>query len=98
MSRNGEMFELANLASFLMADGCDYLTGQTIAIDGGMHLAAGGNFRATRSTRTIPNGKQSAIRSAPPTTRTKRNAACRKSKVSKNTQGQDFIRVDSAIR
>jgi len=44
MSRNGEMFELANLASFLMADGCDYLTGQTIAIDGGMHLAAGGNF------------------------------------------------------
>jgi len=44
MSRNGEMFELANLATFLMADGCDYLTGQTIAIDGGMHLAAGGNF------------------------------------------------------
>jgi NAD(P)-dependent dehydrogenase (short-subunit alcohol dehydrogenase family) len=44
MARNGEMFELANLATFLMADGCDYLTGQTIAIDGGMHLAAGGNF------------------------------------------------------
>src|SRR5476649_907560 len=30
MSRNGEMVELANLASFMMADGCDYLTGQTI--------------------------------------------------------------------
>ena len=44
MARNGEMYELANLATFLMADGCDYLTGQTIAIDGGMHLAAGGNF------------------------------------------------------
>jgi len=44
MARNGEMVELANLAAFLMADGCDYLTGQTIAIDGGMHLAAGGNF------------------------------------------------------
>jgi NAD(P)-dependent dehydrogenase (short-subunit alcohol dehydrogenase family) len=44
MARNGEMVELANLASFLMADGCEYLTGQTIAIDGGMHLAAGGNF------------------------------------------------------
>jgi hypothetical protein len=27
-----------------MADGCDYLTGQTIAIDGGSHLAGGGNF------------------------------------------------------
>ena len=42
--RNGEMAELANLAAFLMADGCDYLTGQTVAIDGGLHLAAGGNF------------------------------------------------------
>jgi len=46
MGRNGEMDELANLAVFLMADGCDYLTGQTIAIDGAMHLASGGNFAA----------------------------------------------------
>jgi hypothetical protein len=38
------MNELANLAVFLMADGCEYLTGQTIAIDGAMHLASGGNF------------------------------------------------------
>ena len=44
MGRNGEMDELANLAVFLMADGCDYLTGQTIAIDGAMHLSSGGNF------------------------------------------------------
>ena len=44
MPRNGEMVELANLAVFLMADGCEYLTGQTIAIDGAMHLASGGNF------------------------------------------------------
>ena len=29
-----------------MADGCEYLTGQTIAIDGAMHLASGGNFAA----------------------------------------------------
>jgi hypothetical protein len=29
-----------------MADGCDYLTGQTIAIDGAMHLSSGGNFAA----------------------------------------------------
>lgn len=42
--RFGEMHELANLAAFLMADGCDFLTGQTIAIDGGQHLAAGGSF------------------------------------------------------
>lgn len=46
MGRVGEMSELANLAAFLMADGCDYLTGQTIAIDGGLHLATGGNFSA----------------------------------------------------
>ena len=46
MGRNGEMDELANLAVFLMADGCEYLTGQTIAIDGGLHLASGGNFAA----------------------------------------------------
>ena len=44
MGRVGDMPELANLAVFLMADGCDYLTGQTIAIDGAMHLASGGNF------------------------------------------------------
>lgn len=46
MGRNGEMHELANLAVFLMADGCDYLTGQTVAIDGALHLASGGNFAA----------------------------------------------------
>jgi len=44
MGRVGQMRELKNLACFLMAPGCEYLTGQTIAIDGGMHLASGGNF------------------------------------------------------
>lgn len=44
MGRVGEMHELTNLATFLMADGCDYLTGQCIAIDGAIHLASGGNF------------------------------------------------------
>ena len=50
MGRVGQMAELANLAVFLMADGCDYLTGQTIAIDGAMHLASGGNFAALSQT------------------------------------------------
>jgi hypothetical protein len=27
-----------------MSDGCDYLTGQTIAIDGAAYLSAGGTF------------------------------------------------------
>ncbi len=44
MGRNGEMHELKNLATFLMADGCEYLTGQTIAIDGARYNASGGNF------------------------------------------------------
>lgn len=44
MRRYGEMAELRNLAVFLMAEGCDYLTGETIVIDGGGHLATGGNY------------------------------------------------------
>lgn len=44
MRRFGKMDELQNLIIFLMADGCDYLTGQTIAIDGGHHLAAPSTF------------------------------------------------------
>lgn len=41
MRRVGRMEELQNLATFLMADGCEYLTGETIAIDGGGYLATG---------------------------------------------------------
>ena len=44
LGRVGQMEELTNLATFLMADGCDYLTGQTIAIDGAQYQATGGNF------------------------------------------------------
>jgi NAD(P)-dependent dehydrogenase (short-subunit alcohol dehydrogenase family) len=44
MRRFGEMSELQNLIVFLLSDGCNYLTGQTIAIDGGQHLAGPGTF------------------------------------------------------
>lgn len=44
MGRVGEMDELKNLATFLMADGCEYLTGQCIAIDGAGFSGGGGNF------------------------------------------------------
>ena len=44
LGRVGEMTELQNLATFLMADGCDYLTGQTIGIDGAQYLTGGGTF------------------------------------------------------
>lgn len=44
LGRFGEMPELQNLIIFLLSDGCRYLTGQTIAIDGGQHLAAPSTF------------------------------------------------------
>jgi NAD(P)-dependent dehydrogenase (short-subunit alcohol dehydrogenase family) len=44
LSRYGKMRELENLIIFLLSDACDYLTGQTIAIDGGQHLAGPSTF------------------------------------------------------
>ncbi|WP_066779219.1 SDR family oxidoreductase [Sphingomonas sp. CCH5-D11] len=49
MGRVGRMPELANLAAFLMSRQAEYLTGQTIAIDGARYLATGGNFSSMRS-------------------------------------------------
>ncbi|HEX4234431.1 MAG TPA: SDR family oxidoreductase [Caldimonas sp.] len=50
MARPGKMSELQNLATFLMAPGgCDWLTGQSIFMDGGHALATGGNFYALRT-------------------------------------------------
>ncbi|WP_280423091.1 SDR family oxidoreductase [Nocardia carnea] len=42
--RAGTIEELANLTMFLLSDACDYLTGQTIAMDGGQMLAGPGTF------------------------------------------------------
>ena len=44
LRRFGKMDELRNLLIFLMSDGCEYITGQTIGIDGGHHLAAPSTF------------------------------------------------------
>jgi len=44
MRRVGQMPELQNLAAFLMADGCEYLSGETIAIDGAGYIANGASF------------------------------------------------------
>jgi NAD(P)-dependent dehydrogenase (short-subunit alcohol dehydrogenase family) len=41
MRRVGRMEELQNLATFLMADGCEWLSGETVAIDGAGYLATG---------------------------------------------------------
>lgn len=47
--RAGTMTELANLTMFLLSDACDYLTGQTIAMDGGQMLAGPGTFAGLTS-------------------------------------------------
>lgn len=44
MGRIGKMYELVNLAVFLMGPGAEYVNGQTIAIDGAAYNATGGNF------------------------------------------------------
>jgi len=47
--RAGTIEELANLTMFLLSDACDYLTGQTIAMDGGQMLAGPGTFAGLNS-------------------------------------------------
>jgi NAD(P)-dependent dehydrogenase (short-subunit alcohol dehydrogenase family) len=44
LRRFGKMDELRNLLIFLMSDSCSYITGDTISIDGGHHLAAPSTF------------------------------------------------------
>jgi hypothetical protein len=46
MGRCREIPELTQLMLFLQADGCECLTGQTIGIAGGHHLAAPSTFAA----------------------------------------------------
>jgi NAD(P)-dependent dehydrogenase (short-subunit alcohol dehydrogenase family) len=44
LGRVGEHVELANLASFLMADGSSYINGEVVTIDGGEWLQGAGQF------------------------------------------------------
>jgi NAD(P)-dependent dehydrogenase (short-subunit alcohol dehydrogenase family) len=46
MRRAGTIDELANLTIFAFSDACDYLTGETIAMDGGQRLAGPNTFAA----------------------------------------------------
>ncbi len=48
MGRVGKMEELQNLAVFLISGGCDWISGETIAMDGAQALATGGNFYEMR--------------------------------------------------
>jgi NAD(P)-dependent dehydrogenase (short-subunit alcohol dehydrogenase family) len=49
MGRMGTIEELANLEMFLLSDACPYLTGETIAMDGGQKLAGPATFAALTS-------------------------------------------------
>lgn len=49
MGRVGTMEELENLATFLISGGCDWINGETIALDGAQALATGGNFYELRN-------------------------------------------------
>jgi len=44
MGRHGHMDELRNLATFLLAPGCEWLSGETITVDGAQHLVSAGGF------------------------------------------------------
>ena len=74
MGRVGRIEELQNLATFLISDGCQWLTGETIALDGGQGHATGGSFyelrhwtdeqwRAAREAIKAQNEKDRAQRS-----------------------------------
>lgn len=74
MGRVGTLEELQNLATFLISGGCDWINGETIAMDGGQALATGGNFyelrkwtdadwKAARDAITAQNEKDKARRS-----------------------------------
>ena len=70
---SARMEELQNLATFLLSDGCDWLSGETIAMDGAQALATGGNFyelrkwgdaewKAARDAIEAQNARDSAAR------------------------------------
>jgi hypothetical protein len=60
MGRFGKMDELCNLLTFLQSDGCDYLTGQNIAIDGGPPPGIAEHLRRARCTHGSGLGRGQA--------------------------------------
>jgi NAD(P)-dependent dehydrogenase (short-subunit alcohol dehydrogenase family) len=75
MGRFGQMEELQNLATFLLAPGCDWLNGEMISLDGAQHLVSAGGFydlrewsdeqwRAAREAIQAQNAKDRAARSS----------------------------------
>ena len=74
MSRVGEMHELCNLAVLLMGPGADYINGETIAIDGGAHLATPRSIRLSAWTDEQWERARTTIRSTDARDKAARNA------------------------
>ncbi len=72
MGRVGQMSELQNLATFLLAPGCEWLNGETITVDGAQHLVRPRADSTTCANGTTNSGARRATRSARRTTRTAR--------------------------
>jgi NAD(P)-dependent dehydrogenase (short-subunit alcohol dehydrogenase family) len=72
LNRVGEMRELANLAVYLLDPGSAYVNGQTIAIDGGGHLAGRGRAELSKWGDAEWEAARNAIKSANEADRAKR--------------------------
>jgi NAD(P)-dependent dehydrogenase (short-subunit alcohol dehydrogenase family) len=72
MGRVGEMHELCNLAVLLMGPGASYINGETIAIDGGAHLATPRSIRLSAWTDEQWEMARSSIRATDAKDRVKR--------------------------
>ena len=75
MGRVGKMEELQNLAVFLISGGCDWINGETIAMDGGQALAMGGNLYQLRDWSDADWNQAREIRSRRKTKRTEPRGA-----------------------
>jgi NAD(P)-dependent dehydrogenase (short-subunit alcohol dehydrogenase family) len=94
MGRTGTAEELANLTMFLLSDACPYLTGQTIAMDGGQMLAGPGTFAGLTSlsadgAQLLPSPEAAELYLPP-----KRGARC--SRKAARASGISSVRVSRA--
>ena len=64
---------LADLATYLLADGSAYINGEVVAIDGGEWLKGAGQFSFLMEIWTMPTGRRCARRGA---SRSSRSSRC----------------------
>ncbi len=93
MGRVGTMEELQNLATFLISGGCDWINGETIAMDGAQGLASGGNFYQLRDWSDADwNAAREAIMAQNEKARQARLTACGSRKSGLAPRGQSVLK------